>query len=113
MKNNTLNLANELKDLLDNEKGEEILVVDLKGKSDFADFMIVATGLNKKHVATLGEKIAQHMKTNYKTIVNVEGLDEAEWVLVDCFDIIIHIFQQPIREHYKIEDLWNVKLPRE
>ncbi|MBN9542227.1 MAG: ribosome silencing factor [Alphaproteobacteria bacterium] len=113
MNKQTKLLAEELAQLIDSEKGEQIEIIDLAGKTDIADYMIVASGLNRRHVGAMGEKIAKFMKDEKNQVVTVEGLENAEWVLIDCLDVIIHVFQPEIRDQYQIEQLWNIQLERE
>ncbi|AZL16423.1 ribosome silencing factor [Rickettsiales endosymbiont of Stachyamoeba lipophora] len=112
-KDYSIKLKDEILSLLDNEKAEDIACIDLAGKTEIADFMIVASGLNKRHVATLGDKVGIHFKDNYEKLPTIEGLASSEWVLVDLFDVIVHIFQPHVREYYKLEQLWNIPLVRE
>lgn len=99
----------KLKDLivatLDKHKAEDIVVIDLKTKTDIADFMIVATGRSNKHVASTAEFILTEMKQLDKSYF-VEGMNNSDWVLIDIFDILVHIFTKEKRELYSLEELW-------
>lgn len=107
------NLKNVILSILDEEKAEDIVSVDLAGKTDIADYMIVASGLNKRHVASLAEKIQLVFKNDFNKLVEVEGLENSEWVLIDCLDVIVHVFQPHVREYYNLEQLWKIPLIRD
>lgn len=100
----------KLKDLiietLDKHKAEDITVIDLKNKSDIADFMIIATGRSNKHVASTAEFIVAEMKQLNKSYL-IEGMNNADWVLIDVLDILVHIFNKEKRELYSLEKLWQ------
>lgn len=96
---------------LDQHKAEKIISVDLAGKSDVADKMIVASGTSSRHVATLAEYIITALKKlGYESVPN-EGRETGDWVLVDAGDIIVHIFKPEIREMYNLEKMWSTKMP--
>jgi ribosome-associated protein len=99
----------ELRDVIVNTleeyKAEDIAVIDLKGKTDIADFMIIATGKSSKHVASTAEFVIGKIKENDSPYI-VEG-QNSDWVLVDTMDIITHIFTKDTRELYDLEQLWQ------
>ena len=101
----------ELKDIivstLDTHKAENITVIDLKNKSDIADFMIIATGRSNKHVASSAEFVIEQIKNKGNKFL-VEGMDNSDWVLIDALDILVHIFNKEKRELYALEQLWQV-----
>ena len=101
----------ELKDIivstLDTHKAENITVIDLKNKSDIADFMIIATGRSNKHVASSAEFVIEQIKNRGNKCL-VEGMDNSDWVLIDALDILVHIFNKEKRELYALEQLWQV-----
>ncbi len=95
---------------LDDDKAEEITSIDLAGKSSFADYMIVASGRSSRHVATLADKLAATLKENGMPILSLEGKQTGDWVLVDCGDIIVHLFKPEIRELYQLEKMWSAPI---
>lgn len=99
---------------LDDDKAEEITTIDLAGKSSFADYMIVASGRSGRHVSTLANKLAARLKEKGMPILSLEGKETGDWVLVDCGDIIVHIFKPEVRELYQLEKMWSapVETPR-
>ena len=92
---------------LDDNKALDINSLSLKGKSDIADYLIIATGTSSRHVSSLAEKTVDDLKKNNIKNVNTEGLDKGDWVLIDGGDIIIHLFREEVREFYDIEKLWS------
>lgn len=107
---NTSTSVVELKDIiiatLDKYKAEDIVVIDLKNKSDIADFMIIATGRSSKHVVSTAEFVIAEIK-NVGMPCLVEGMKNSDWVLIDALDILVHIFNKEKREHYSLEKLWQ------
>ena len=96
---------------LEDGKAEDVVVIDLAGKTSIANQMVVASGTSQRHVASLAEKIQENLKAaGYKT--TVEGEEKADWVLIDAFDVIIHIFKPEVREFYSLEKMWNAVKPR-
>ena len=91
---------------LDKYKAENITVIDLKGKSAIADFMIIATGRSSKHVISTAEFVIAEIK-NLGSQCSVEGMKSSDWVLIDTLDILVHIFNKEQREHYALEQLWQ------
>ena len=91
---------------LDDGKAEDIVVMDLKGKTSIANYMIIASGTSQRHVAALAEQVQMKLKAaGYKT--ESEGEEKADWVLIDAFDVIIHIFKPEVREFYNLEKMWS------
>ena len=89
---------------LEDNKAEDVVVMDLRGKTSLASFMVVASGTSQRHVASLSEKVQQNLKTSgYPSVV--EGEEKADWVLIDAFDVIVHIFKPEVREFYSIEKM--------
>jgi len=97
---------------LDDDKAEDVTVISLRGKSALADHMVVATGRSQRHVATLAEHLAERLKALGLARVPIEGLRLGEWVVVDCGDVIVHLFQAEARAHYGIEKMWSLPKPK-
>lgn len=96
---------------LDDRKAENIVSIDLIGKADFADRMIVASGTSARHVAALAEHVVHALKEAGFDHVPVEGKDACDWVLVDAGDVVVHLFRPEVREYYHIEKMWSVNMP--
>ena len=93
---------------LDDGKAIAPSVIDLRGKSDVADWMVVASGHANRHVAALAEKLKQEIKKSGYFCAPAEGLPHANWVLLDAGNIIIHIFCPEVRAYYDLESMWEV-----
>lgn len=100
-------LADALAKSLDDDKAEDLVVIDLDGKSSLADFMIIASGRSGRHVASLADHIAQECKRLTGRPASIEGMPNADWVLIDTGDVIIHLFRPEVREFYNLEKIWN------
>lgn len=97
---------------LDQNKAEEIVTIDLRGKSAVADFMILASGTSARQVAALAQKLLDDTAKNFPGIPQrVEGLGEADWVLVDLEDVIVHLFRPEVRNFYALEKMWAMTSP--
>jgi ribosome-associated protein len=88
-------------------KADDVVGLDVSEISSFADTFIIATGTSDRHVRSVADSIAAALKAHGDPPMGIEGLDEGRWVLVDCGDTIVHIFQSEIREHYDLERLWS------
>ena len=103
--------ASELKSLieqvLDDNKAEDIDTIDLNGLSPLADYMIIANGRSSRQVVALAGKIKEKL-AEYGLKAKTEGAAQGDWVVVDCFDIIVHLFRPEVREFYGIEKMWKM-----
>ena len=106
-------LLREILHWLDDAKAEEIVSIDIKGKSSIGDFMIVASGRTDRHVGAIADKIRKKLKDAGTATVRVEGMETCDWVLGDATDIIIHIFRPEVREFYNLEKMWSAERPAE
>lgn len=101
----------ELKDLvqavLEDAKGEDIQVIDLCDRSSFADYMIIASGTSTRQVKAMADRVVQRAKAAGTTPLGVEGDREAEWVLVDLANVVVHLMLPQTRAHYNLEKLWS------
>ena len=98
---------------LDDAKAENIVTIDLKGKSSIGDYMVVVSGRSDRHVGAIGEQLQTKLKENGMGRVRIEGLQACDWVLIDTGDIIIHVFRPEVREFYKLEKMWSSERPGE
>lgn len=96
---------------LEEDKAENILEIDLAGKSPMADAMIVASGRSARHVAALADHVSRKLKDAGASKVRTEGLPNADWVLIDAGDVIVHIFRPEVREFYNLERIWASDAP--
>ncbi len=98
---------------LDDDKAEEIVSINLEGKSAIADHMVVASGRSQRHVGALADHLTRRMKEEGLGNARVEGLPQADWVLIDGGDVIVHIFRPEVREFYKLEKMWSADVTAE
>ncbi|WAJ26972.1 ribosome silencing factor [Antarcticirhabdus aurantiaca] len=93
---------------LDDSKGEDIVSIDMRGKSPLADHMVVVSGRSHRHVTAVAEHLLSDLKDNGFGNAKVEGLNNGDWVLIDTGDIIVHIFRPEVRAFYNLEKMWTV-----
>ncbi len=96
---------------LDEDKAEDVVVIDLQGKSPLADAIVVASGRSARHVSALADHLQRALKDAGFGRVQVEGLPQADWVLLDAGDVIVHLFRPEVRAFYQIEKIWSVDSP--
>ena len=92
---------------LDDDKGEDIVQINLRGKSEMGDYMVIASGRSTRQVTAMAEKLADKIKQDFGIISKTEGKDTGDWVLIDTGDIIVHIFRPEVREFYQLEKMWQ------
>lgn len=95
---------------LDDNKAEDIVSIDLAGKSGIADYIVIANGRSQRQVSALADYVIKGLKqAGHKDIV-VEGLEQADWVLIDANDVVIHIFRPEVRSFYNLDKMWGAEL---
>ncbi len=94
---------------LDDLKAIDLVVVDVRGKTTVADYMVIASGTSNRHVSALANNVVVESKKAGFMPLGVEGSDSGEWVLVDMGDVIVHVMQQPTRDFYQLEKLWETQ----
>ena len=95
---------------LDTNKAEEISTINLAGKSSIADHMVIASGRSQRQVAALADYVIRDLKSKGHKDMLVEGLDQADWVLIDAGDVIVHIFRPEVRSFYNLDKMWAADL---
>jgi ribosome-associated protein len=98
---------------LDDDKAEEVAVIELAGKSDIADFMVVASGRSSRQVGAMAHHLREKLKGAGVTGISVEGAARADWVLIDGGDIIVHLFRPEVRAFYNLEKMWGEEFSAE
>jgi len=99
-------LATVLSSLQD-DKAEDVVEIDLRGKTQIGDYMIICTGRSTRQVTSIAEKLAQRVKDEYGITAKSEGKDTGDWVLIDTGDVIVHVFRPEVREFYQLEKMWQ------
>ena len=96
---------------LADDKAIDPVIIDLAGKTSFADLMVIATGSSQRHIATMAEHLLERLKRAGLIGVRAEGAGQSDWVLIDAGDIIVHLFKDEVRHFYDLEKLWGAALP--
>ena len=91
---------------LDDEKAEEVVAIDLRGRSDMADYMVICSGRSSRQVAAISEKLVDRLKQDHRRASRIEGKETGDWVLIDTGDVIVHVFRPEVREFYQLEKMW-------
>ncbi|XDA98374.1 ribosome silencing factor [Sulfitobacter sp. LCG007] len=92
---------------LEDDKAEEIVQIDLHGKTAFGDYMVICSGRSTRQVSAIADKLSQRVKEAYGRPVRVEGKETGDWVLIDTGDVIVHVFRPEVREFYQLEKMWQ------
>jgi ribosome-associated protein len=92
---------------LDNSKAEEILTIDIRGKSSLGDHMVIASGRSDRHVGAIADHLMKALSDGGYPSPKVEGLPNCDWVLIDANDVIVHIFRPEVRAFYNLEKMWT------
>ena len=104
-------LANLILDVLDEHSAQDIIEIDIRGKSSISDYMIVASGRSNRHVGALSDYLIKSLKNIGKKNIGIEGLKSCDWVLIDVGDVIVHLFRPEVRAFYNIEKIWSMPSP--
>ncbi len=99
-------LLDEILKSLEDDKAVEIIKIDLSGKSEMADYMVVASGRSSRQVAAIADHLVDRLKQNLGVISKIEGKESGDWVLIDTGDVIVHVFRPEVREFYQLEKMW-------
>ncbi|MXP27982.1 ribosome silencing factor [Porphyrobacter algicida] len=91
---------------LDDDQAQDIVTIDLEGKSSIADHMVIVSGRSTRQVASMAQKLAETLKQNGYGPVKLEGLPAADWVLLDAGDVVVHLFRPEVRSFYNLERMW-------
>jgi ribosome-associated protein len=104
-------LLDRIRASLDDDKAEDIVVIDMSGRSALADAIVVASGRSSRHVASIAEHLARRLKEAGYGTRPITGAQQGDWVLVDAGDVIVHVFRPEVREYYQLERMWSVDEP--
>jgi len=99
-----------IREVLEDHKAEETVVIDLQGKSTIGDYMVIASGNSSRQVVALAEHLVQSLKKRGLPTVKPEGLRQGDWVLVDAGNVIVHLFRPEVRDFYNLEKMWEADL---
>jgi ribosome-associated protein len=91
---------------LDDDKAEDIVQIDLRGKSAMCDYMVICSGRSSRQVSAIAEKLVDRLKQEHGVLSRIEGKETGDWVLIDTGDVIVHVFRPEVREFYQLEKMW-------
>ena len=91
---------------LDDSKAEDVVQIDLRGKSAIGDYMVICSGRSSRQVGAIAEKLVDSLKAEHGRLSRIEGKETGDWVLIDTGDVIVHVFRPEVREFYQLEKMW-------
>lgn len=97
---------------LEDGKGNDIKVIDVRGLTSIADYMVLASGTSDRHCKALADRVVDASKESGLRPLGVEGTEGGEWILVDLYDVLVHVMQARVRDFYNLEKLWDVAAQR-
>lgn len=101
-------LAQRCRELADDRKAEDIVVLDVRKLSSITDYFVIASALSAPHLRAVAEEVEVRLKTESDLSAQaVDGTASASWVVVDYFDVMVHVMLKDVRDHYDLEALWN------
>ena len=106
-------IKKNIEKILDDNKAQNIISINLKNKSYIADYMIIASGTSSRHLQSLSEILVSKLKSIGLDNCRIEGKNSSDWKLVDTQDVIVHIFHPEKREFYDLEKMWSEEIPKE
>ncbi len=92
---------------LTDDKAEDVVQIDLRGKTAIGDYMVVASGRSTRQVSAMADKLIDRLKHEFGRIARVEGKEAGDWVLIDAGDVIVHVFRPEVRDFYQLEKMWQ------
>lgn len=96
---------------LDDAKAEDVVSIDLRGKTSIGDTMVIASGRSQRHVGAIADQLRDKLKSDGLGGLRVEGMPHCDWVLIDAGDVIVHIFRPEVRQFYNLEKMWTADRP--
>jgi ribosome-associated protein len=109
--NKTPDLLKIVETSLDDDKAEDIVAIDLRGKSTIADYMVIATGRNSRQLAAMASHLDEKLTKAGVPRVSVEGKNQGDWVLLDGGNVVVHLFRPEVRTFYALEKMWGAEMP--
>lgn len=91
---------------LDDNKAEDVVQIDLRGKSEMGDWMVIASGRSSRQVVAMATHLTDTLKQDFGILSKTEGQDVGDWVLIDTGDVVVHLFRPEVREFYQLEKMW-------
>jgi ribosome-associated protein len=100
-------LLSQIVSSLDYDKAEDIVQIDLRGKTTIGDYIVIASGRSSRQVSAISDKLTKRLKANCGVLCKTEGKDTGDWVLIDSGDVIVHVFRPEVRDFYQLEKMWQ------
>ncbi len=91
---------------LGDDKAEDVVSIGLAGKSEIADYMVIASGRSTRQVTSIADKLTERLKRTFGQPCQIEGKRTGDWILIDAGDVIVHVFRPEVREFYQLEKMW-------
>lgn len=105
--NEIKSMALEISNLIDDKKGEDITILDVKGISSIADYFVIATGNSDRQVAAIADHVEEAFSKKGIEPKSIEGYRTGRWIVLDYVDVIVHVFHHEERQYYNLERIWN------
>jgi ribosome-associated protein len=102
-------LIRRIRTSLEDDKAEDIVTIDMSGRSSLCDAVVIASGRSSRHVMAIAEHLSRRLKENGYGTRPVTGAGQGDWVLVDAGDVIVHVFRPEVRDYYDLEGMWSVQ----
>jgi ribosome-associated protein len=96
-----------ISEALEDAKGQDIRVLDVRRITDFTDYMIIVTGTSNRHVVSMADRVRDRLRAHGQRPLGIEGEDLGDWVLIDVGDVVVHIMRPQTRDFYNLEKLWG------
>jgi ribosome-associated protein len=96
-----------IEDFLNSKKAQDVVSIDLLGKSSLADYLIIASGTSQRQVGSMAQLLREDLKKKGLKDIHIEGVPQCDWVLVDAGDVIVHVFRPEVRDFYHLERIWG------
>ena len=103
-------ICKAIEKFLDNRKAQDIVCIDLHGKSTLSDYMVIASGTSQRHIKMMGELLKQELHKLGIRPIFIEGAPDCDWILLDAGDVIVHLFRPEVRTFYNLEKMWGIDL---
>jgi ribosome-associated protein len=104
-------LLNLVLQSLEDDQAQDVVSIDLEGKTSIADFMVIASGRSTRQVASMAQKLAEKVREATGRVARLEGMTASDWVLIDAGDVIVHLFRPEVRTFYNLERMWMMDPP--
>jgi len=99
-------MLKQVEALLEDDKASDVVVIPLAGKTEIADYLVIANGTSNRHVTSMADHLRKNLKATGVKGITTEGLGQGDWVLIDAGDIIIHLFRPEVRDYYNLDKIW-------